>query len=186
MSKRCAGVGLAAAMAALTVTVAAGVYLAAPAPAGEPPAVAPAAAPTPAQNPPAPAPKPAFSDEDVRRAIERGREYLINLQNPDGSFGPINEWIGCQSAMIFMTLAYMGEHHSRAVMTKGLDYLLKLDADRDFNGKQGYALPIRVMGLSYVQNKLSAEKRAAVRRQILGDMAHLFAGQTKQDRKSVV
>jgi hypothetical protein len=169
-------------MAALTV--AAGVYLAAPAPAGEPPAVAPAAtpaaAPTSAQNPPAPPPKPAFSDEDVRRAIERGREYLINLQNPDGSFGPINEWTGCQSAMVFMTLAYMGEHPSRVVMTKGLDYLLKLDADRNFNHRQGYALPIRVMGLSYVQNKLSTEKRAAVRRRILGDLAYMFAGQTNQ------
>ena len=193
MLKRRAGARPAAAMAALAMVV--GAYLAAPlpAPAEEPPVAAPSPAPAPAatpapapavtpapapaQKPPAPPPKPAFSDEDVRRAIERGREYLINIQNPDGSFGPINEWVGCHSALAFMTLAYMGEQPSRAVMTKGLDYLLKLDANHGFNHRQGYALPIRIMGLSYVQNKLSAEKRGEVRRRILGDLAHLAAGQ---------
>ncbi|MCX5673406.1 MAG: hypothetical protein NTX87_00200, partial [Planctomycetota bacterium] len=56
-----------------------------------------------------------LTDEMVWRAIERGREYLINQQRPDGGWG--NN--AGHSALVFMTLAYMGQHPNREVMSKG-------------------------------------------------------------------
>ncbi|MCX5654628.1 MAG: hypothetical protein NTY65_08290, partial [Planctomycetota bacterium] len=56
-----------------------------------------------------------LTDEMVWRSIERGREYLINQQRPDGGWG--NN--AGHSALVFMTLAYMGQHPNREVMSKG-------------------------------------------------------------------
>ena len=117
------------------------------------------------------------TDERVLQAIQKAREYLINQQQPVGSFGAKGNLGAGPSALAFMTLAYMGEHPNRDVMSKGMDFLMRCDADRDFAGKQGYAVPIRVMGLSYVHNKLLGEKRALVRQQMLADLLRIRVGQ---------
>jgi hypothetical protein len=125
----------------------------------------------------APSARGEVTDEQVRRAIEAGRQYLIKEMNPNGSFGKDQGMLAGKSALAFMTLAYMGEHPNREHMSKGLDYLLTVDGDRGFNNRQGYAVPIRIMGLSYVHNKLLGEKRAMVRVKMLEDLARLEAGQ---------
>ena len=116
----------------------------------------------------------AVTAEDVQRAINKGREFLINQQNGDGSFGKNAGSASCDSALAFMTLAYMGEHPNHDVMSKGLDYLIKLDAKQftyDGGLRCGYAVPIRVMGFSYVlRNPLSGEKRALLRAKVTEDL----------------
>jgi hypothetical protein len=132
-------------------------------------------------------PRGRVTDDDVRRAIDKGREYLINLQNPDGSFGTegggrnpraaLGSMRGCYSTLIFMTLAYMGEHPNHDVMGKALEYVLKLDPDRDFAGRQGYALPIRAMGLCYVHRMLVDKKQALIKEAVKRDLARLVKSQ---------
>ena len=124
----------------------------------------------------------AVTDDEVQRAIAKGREFLINQQNPDGSFGKNAGSASCDSALAFMTLAYMGEHPNRDVMSKGLDYLMKLDAKQftyDGGLRCGYAVPIRVMGFSYIlRNPLSGEKRAILRAKVTEDLLRLRTGQS--------
>jgi len=113
------------------------------------------------------------TSDQVNSAIQKAREYLINQQKPNGAWG---EHAG-ESALVFMTLAYMGEHPNREVISKAMDYLLKCDVENDFGDRQGYGVPIRVMGLSYIHNKLLGEKRELVRKQMLADLLRIRAGQ---------
>jgi len=122
----------------------------------------------------------AVTDEEVLKAIEAGREHLLGLAKDDGSFGGsggAESGAGGISALVFMTLAYMGEHPNRPAMSKGLDYLLNLDADQGFGTRQGYCVPIRIMGLSYIHNKLLGDKRTAVRQKMTEDLMRLQVGQ---------
>ena len=113
------------------------------------------------------------TSDQVNSAIQKAREFLINQQRPDGSWGGH----AGESALVFMTLAYMGEHPNREVMSKAMDHLLKCDVDKDFGGRQGYGVPIRVMGLSYIHNKLLGEKRELVRKHMLADLLRIRVGQ---------
>ena len=113
------------------------------------------------------------TSDRVNRAIGKAREFLINQQKPDGSWG---RHAG-ESALVFMTLAYMGEHPNRKVMGKAMDYLMKCDADKDFGDRQGYGVPIRVMGFSYIHNKLLGEKRKLVRKYMQADLLRIRVGQ---------
>jgi hypothetical protein len=122
----------------------------------------------------------AVTDAEVLKAIEAGRAHLLGLAKPDGSFGGSGGDVagaGGVSAVVFMTLAYMGEHPNRPAMSKGLDYLLNLDADQGFGTRQGYCVPIRIMGFSYIHNKLLGDKRAAVRQKMQEDVLRLTVGQ---------
>ncbi len=120
----------------------------------------------------------AVTDDEVQRAIQRGKEYLISLQQPNGSFGEGKHGYG-ESCLIFMTLAYMGMHPNHPVMSKAVDFHLNLNPDTDMGGRQGYALPMRVMGLSYVHNKFleSGSQRGIVRRKMYEDITRFKIGQ---------
>ena len=124
-----------------------------------------------------PPPKKGLTDEVVRDAIERGRKYLISQAQPDGSFSS-GSMKGGHSALAFMTLAYMGEHPNRDHMTKGIEYLMGLGADTGFNNKQGYAVPIRVMGFSYVYKKLLGDRRRHVALKAKEDIMRIQMGQS--------
>ncbi len=128
------------------------------------------------------------TDEHVRRAIERGHEYLIGLQAKDGSFttsgktksrgaGVSSRNGAPYSTLIFMTLGYMGDHPNRPVMEKALKYVMGLDPDEAYGHSLGYALPIRIMGLCYVHDKLAGERQREVRALIQSDIDRLVRGQ---------
>ncbi|MBE3098363.1 MAG: DUF4159 domain-containing protein [Planctomycetes bacterium] len=121
----------------------------------------------------------AVTEASVDKAIESGRAYLLSQARPDGSFGKGGgeKHPGGLSALVFMTLAYMGQHPNHPAMSKGLDYLLNLDGRTGFGDRPGYAVPIRIMGLSYVHNKLLGDKRAAVRLKMVEDLNYIFQGQ---------
>ena len=122
----------------------------------------------------------AVTDDEVVKAIDAGREHLISMAKGDGSFsggGGPEAGQGGISALVFMTLAYMREHPNRPYMSKGLDYLLNLDADQGFGTRQGYCVPIRIMGLSYIHPYLLGDKRTAVRQKLTEDILRLTVGQ---------
>jgi hypothetical protein len=137
-------------------------------------------------------PAAAVTDDDVGFAIQRGREYLWSIQRPDGSFGPravadarfpqliTSAYGNGGSALAFMTLAYLGEHPNRPEMAKAIAYIGDLDPDRGFGGYVGYALPIRIMGLCYVHDKLADKRREAVRAVIARDLARIVRAQQGQ------
>jgi len=136
------------------------------------------------------APKQEVTEEAVNKAIEAGREYLLKQAQADGSFGKGGAHHNGVSALAFMTLAYMGQHPNHPAMSKGLDYLLSLNADTGFDDRCGYAVPIRVMGLAYVHNKLIGDRRAQVRLKMTEDIQRIIIGQNpaggwryKLDRK---
>jgi len=120
-----------------------------------------------------------LTDAHVREAIERGKVYLVSRARPSGAFSGGSFTEG-RTALAFMTLAYMGEHPNRPHMARALDYLLSRDADADFDDRQGYAVPMRAMGLSYVYRKLLGERRDRVADQVRRDLARLQEGQTEQ------
>ena len=126
----------------------------------------------------APPPKPAagLTDEIVRQSLERGRQFLIRQSKDDGSMAT-GSMSGGVSALVFMTLAYMGEHPNRAHMDKGLQYLMDLGADSGFNKRQGYAVPIRIMGFSYIYKKLLGDRKRHVAMKAREDIMRLQMGQ---------
>ncbi len=128
-----------------------------------------------------PAARADVTDAEVQQALNKGKEYLIGLQQANGSFGggAGNRGYG-PSCLVFMTLAYMGMHPNRDVMSKALEFHLNLNPDADMGGKQGYALPIRLMGMSYVHNKLLGDKRTRVRLKMNEDVLRIRTGQTRQ------
>ena len=153
MTRRCVGVLLAAAVACFLIVTAAG-----------------------AESAPPPKPTAGLTDEVVRNALERGRQFLIAQAKPDGSF-TAGGMKGGLSALVFMTLAYMGEHPNRDYMDKGLEYLMDLDADAGFDKKQGYAVPIRVMGFSYLYRHLLGDRKRHVALKAKEDIMRMQMGQ---------
>jgi len=153
MTRRCVGVLLAAAVACFLIVTAAG-----------------------AESAPPPKPTAGLTDEVVRNALERGRQFLIAQAEPDGSF-TAGGMKGGLSALVFMTLAYMGEHPNRDYMDKGLEYLMDLDADAGFDKKQGYAVPIRVMGFSYLYRHLLGDRKRHVALKAKEDIMRMQMGQ---------
>ncbi len=117
------------------------------------------------------------TDEDVRRAIEKGKEYLISRQGADGAFAGERGMSGDYTCFVYMTLAYMGMHPNRPVMDKGLQAILALSADAGLS-RPGYSLPMRTMALAYVHNKLLGDRRTAVRQAMMQDVLRYQIGQT--------
>jgi len=85
--------------------------------------------------------------EDVVSAIERGRQYLISRQNPDGSFGADPTWSDTDSALVFMTLACLGESPNRDYMDKALHYAVKRPLETTCT------VSARLSGLADIRNK---------------------------------
>ena len=121
----------------------------------------------------------AVTDDEVQKAIEKGRGYLISLARPDGSFGTGDGGPGGISALVFMTLAYMREHPNRDYMSRGLDFLMNVNPETAMGGRQGYAVPIRIMGLAYLQSQvlLVGDKRQTMRLKMMEDIQRLILGQ---------
>ena len=122
----------------------------------------------------------AVTHDDVQRATEKGREYLINQQNPDGSFGKDESGRVWNSLLAFMTLSYMGEHPNHDVMSKAIDYVVHL-GPKDFEacgpGHCGLAGPARMMGMSYTYQRLGGERRALFKARMNDDLREMLARQ---------
>ena len=88
-----------------------------------------------------------ITDEDVRRAIEKGREWLINQQT-GGQWPEKAHWhqthLGGHSELVTMTLLYTGSHPvNSAVMSRALTFLMGQKLDYT------YAVCCRTMAYAY-------------------------------------
>ncbi|MFO8012195.1 MAG: DUF4159 domain-containing protein [Phycisphaerae bacterium] len=118
---------------------------------------------------------PKVTDEAVRKAIQRGIDYLIKKQKGDGTwedkqYHHANEACG-HSELALLTLIYTGEHPNREYVSKALNVV----AQRPITFT--YAVAIRVMALAHVQNKLIEQKRNVVRAALKRDVRWLVASQ---------
>ncbi|MDP6381083.1 MAG: prenyltransferase/squalene oxidase repeat-containing protein, partial [Phycisphaerae bacterium] len=113
------------------------------------------------------------TDEDVRRAIEKAKEYLLSQQNEDGSWDETsagNHDRGI-TALTMCTLTYIGMHPNRPSISKGIQHLIAKPITAV------YPLSLKIMALSYVQNKLIGQKRQIVRKALVSEAQSLYKGQ---------
>ncbi len=113
------------------------------------------------------------TDEDVLRTIQRAREYLINLQGPDGRWpeGQFHRNItGGHTAMALLTLVFIGESPNRPVVSKGLDAILN-EPDTST-----YVTSLHIMALAQVKRQLVGDRQrrvvSALRRKVRWLIAH--------------
>jgi hypothetical protein len=111
------------------------------------------------------------TDEQVTRAIERAKEWLIS-QGASGTW-PQEEarFPGGRSAMALFTLAYIGEN------PKGLTISKALEASLDRPCDSTYVRAMRTMALATIQKKLTGPKRTQVRIALTADVKWLIAAQ---------
>ena len=68
-----------------------------------------------------------LSDEQVRNAIRRGRDFLKSQQKPDGSWTSHQIYIGGVTSLITLALLNSGEDLDSPVIQKALDFLRSID-----------------------------------------------------------
>ena len=119
--------------------------------------------------------KTGVTDEAVRKAIEKGVQYLIKQQQPDGAwqekqYSHTQQPCG-HSELALLTLIYTGEHPNREYVSKALDAIISRPLDYT------YAICCRAMALAHVQNKLVGQKRDLIRAALQRDVRWLVSSQ---------
>jgi len=123
-----------------------------------------------------PAPKKGrVTDESVRKAIEKGIQYLVKQQQPDGAWQEKKHHsaqMPCgHSELALLTLIYTGEHPNREYVSNALAAVISRPLDYT------YAISCRVMALAHVQNKLVGKKRDLIRTALKRDVKWIVATQ---------
>jgi len=117
----------------------------------------------------------AVTDDDVLKAIERGKEFLIGLQHPDGSWPEVKFETAptpCgHTEMALFTLVAIGLHPNRETVAKGLDAVIARKLDYN------YAIAFRTMALARLQNTFAADKRDLIRAALKSDAMWLMRTQ---------
>jgi hypothetical protein len=116
----------------------------------------------------------AVTDDEVVGAINRGRDYLLGRQNPDGSWPEIkypraNECGHTEIALF--TLVALGVHPNRENVAKGVDTVVVRSLD--FN----YAVCCRAMAYARLQKLWTDSKRDSIRQALKGDVLWLMRAQ---------
>jgi hypothetical protein len=116
----------------------------------------------------------AVTDDEVLGAINRGRDYLLGRQNPDGSW-PETQHLGAnevgQTEIALFTLLSIGVHPNRENVAKGVDTVVVRNLD--FN----YAVCCRAMAYARLQKLWTDSKRDTVRQALKGDVLWLMRAQ---------
>jgi hypothetical protein len=117
----------------------------------------------------------AVTDDDVRKAIDRAKEFLINTQLADGTWPEVQYGqadLACgHTEMALYTLAVIGEHPNHEVMAKAIDAVLARKTT--FN----YAIAFRTLALAHLQNKFSPARRELIRAALKSDVQALCEAQ---------
>jgi len=121
------------------------------------------------------APACAVTDDDVAKAIEKGREYLIGRQLPSGLWpeeGQAKAFVARgNSEIAFFTLCYFNEHPNRPHMSKGAEVMIP----RNLGDTRTVGL--HAMALAALHNMLLGDRREQFRAAIKADVAWLAAAQ---------
>ena len=115
----------------------------------------------------------AATDDEVVRAIERAKEYLINQQQADGSWpkGQYHEGIDGHTEMALFALIYIRMSPNSSTVEKGLDAALRRPSERT------YEVAVRTMALAHVWKRVVGEKQNIVRQALYRDTAWLQMAQ---------
>jgi hypothetical protein len=122
----------------------------------------------------------AVNDDQVKAAIDRGVEYLLNQQKANGLFadsldfqwdpagGPIR---GAEDSWVMVGLAFAELSMNRDSMKKGVDAIMGLELT------QTYAVAPRLIALCRLYHKMDRERKERARVVILRDLAWLYKAQ---------
>jgi len=114
----------------------------------------------------------AVTDAEVVKAVEKAQAYLISQQKGDGTWPDQKYWEATgdygNSEMVFFTLAYIGVHPNRDVMTKAIDALMNRNLDYT------YAISMRAMAYAHIQKQLASPKREMIRQALMLDVQRLI------------
>src|SRR5262245_18337618 len=71
----------------------------------------------------------AVTDEEVGKAIDRLKKFLLEQQAPDGSIGetPTGDHLGGRSALATLALIESGESPQRPEIAKAIEYLQSIE-----------------------------------------------------------
>ena len=122
-------------------------------------------------------PAKAVTDEEVLRAIEKAKEWLINQgqsgtwpQEKDYGGGPGNQ-IGGRSNMALYALAYVGEHPNRPVISAALEASVARGTEKT------YVRSLRTMALAILQTKVKSPRREVIHAALEADAMWLVQAQ---------
>jgi hypothetical protein len=119
----------------------------------------------------APRPALALTDEDVTRAIERAKEWLINRGQTGTWPQETADFMGGRSCMALYTLVYAGELPDKPHMVAAIQAAINRPTEKT------YVRSMRVLALTIVQNKLPDAGRADIRRALALDVQWLIRAQ---------
>jgi hypothetical protein len=95
----------------------------------------------------------AITDEEVVKAIDKAKAWLLSQQGADGAWPegtpPMGTAAYGQSETAFFTLAYMDEHPNKDYMEKALNCVMTRTLDYT------YAISMRLMGYAHIRNKFA-------------------------------
>ena len=125
----------------------------------------------PAKAGPAAAPPQPVTDEQVLRAIEKAKGWLIN-QGQNGTW-PQEEggYPGGRSNMALYALAYVGEHPNRPVISAAMEASITRSTEKT------YVRALRTMALAILQTKLKGPKRDVIHAALEVDAQWLIKAQ---------
>jgi len=120
------------------------------------------------------------TDDEVQAAIDRGVQYLLGQQRPNGLFTDTGEirWDpagrpirGANECWVMVGLAFAGLDMDNEVMKKGFETMLKLDLDMT------YAVAPRVIAIARMYRKLRPEPKELAKAVMKRDLAWLVKAQ---------
>ena len=113
----------------------------------------------------------AVTDEEVVRAIEKAREWLIN-QGQNGTWPQEDGgYPGGRSNMALHALAYVGEHPNRPVISSAMEASITRGTEKT------YVRAFRTMALAILQTKVRSPKREIIHAALAADAQWLVQAQ---------
>jgi hypothetical protein len=119
-------------------------------------------------------PAKAVTDEEVLRAIEKAKEWLIN-QGQNGTWPQeVDAYPGGRSNMALHSLAYVGEHPNRPVISAAMEASIARGTEKT------YVRCFRAMALAILQTKVQSPKREVIHAALEVDAKWLISAQGKE------
>ena len=121
----------------------------------------------------------AATDDEIDTAINRGVEFMLNQQKPNGLYSddPNKDWRpggvmrGGEDSWVLVALAYAGLEMKRESMQKAVSAILPVEMDKT------YAVSARIIALCHLFHQMDRERQPLVRAVIVKDLTWLRKAQ---------